>query len=293
VHPRPEDVHLMIGPWDHEGSGDYTDRAVCVQLPPTAQHRWDRYQAFFDRYLMGLDNGFGADGNVDVFTLGRNRWAAEPSWPPADAVATPLYLRAEGSLSLEAPAGDEPADGYAYDPADPVAETVGGNCWALATAIGDRRALDGRADILRYVGEVLDSELELMGPIEARLHASSSATDTDFTVTLCDVFPDGTVNTIQDGIVRVWYRDGFDRPSPIEPGRVTEYVVSMCASSYVVGPGHRLRVDVSSSNFDRYDRNLNSGEPFGTGSAAVVAQQLVHHDREHASHVVLPVVRRG
>jgi putative CocE/NonD family hydrolase len=132
-----------------------------------------------------------------------------------------------------------------------------------------------------------------MGPIEARLYASSSATDTDFTVTLCDVFPDGTVNTIQDGIVRARYRDGFDRPSTIEPDRIIEYVVSMCATSYVLGDGHRLRVDVSSSNFDRYDRNLNTGEPFGTGSKPVVARQLVHHDREHPSHVVLPVVRRG
>ena len=107
------------------------------------------------------------------------------------------------------------------------------------------------------------------------------------------MFPDGTVNTIQDGIVRARYREGFDRPSPIEPGRITEYAVSMCATSYVLGPGHRLRVDVSSSNFDRYDRNLNIGEPFGIGSAAIVAQQLVHHAREHPSHVVLPVVWRG
>jgi putative CocE/NonD family hydrolase len=293
VHPHPEDVHLMIGPWDHEGSGDYTDRAVCMQLPPTAQHRWDRYQSFFDRYLMGLANGFGAEGTVNLFTLGRNRWASEQVWPPPDAVATPLYLRSEATLSLAAPEADESPDGYSYDPADPVAETVGGNCWALATAIGDRRGLDARADILRYVGEVLDDELELMGPVGAHLHASSSAPDTDFTVALCDVFPDGTVNTIQDGIVRARYRAGLDRPSPIEPGRIYEYVISMCATSYVLAPGHRLRVDVSSSNFDRFDRNPNTGEPFGTASATVVARQLVHHDREHPSHVVLPVVRRG
>ena len=132
-----------------------------------------------------------------------------------------------------------------------------------------------------------------MGPVEAHLHASSSAPDTDFTVTLCDVFPDGTVNTIQDGIVRARYRDGLDRPSPIEPDRIYEYVVSMCATSYVLAPGHRLRVDVSSSNFDRFDRNPNTGEPFGTASATIVARQLVHHDREHPSHVVLPVLRRG
>jgi putative CocE/NonD family hydrolase len=293
LHPHPEDVHLMLGPWDHEGSGEYTDRAVCIQLPRTAQHRWDRYQAFFDRYLMGIDNGFGADGNVNVFTLGRNSWVSEQAWPPVDAVATPLYMRAGGSLSFEEPSDGEAPDGYAYDPADPVAETVGTNCWGLATAIGDRRTLDGRADILRYTGEPLSEPLELMGPVGARLHAASSAVDTDFTVTLCDVFPDGTVNTIQDGIERARYRNGLDRPSLIEPGRVHEYVISLCATSYVLPSGHRLRVDVSSSNFDRYDRNPNTGEPFGTAAVTVVAEQRIHHDAAHPSHVVLPVLRRA
>ena len=111
---------------------------------------------------------------------------------------------------------------------------------------------------------------------------------------LCDVFADGTVNTIQDGIVRARYRNGMDRPSPIEPGRVVRVRVSTCARPATCWRrGHRLRVDVSSSSFDRYDRNPNTGEPFGTASATVVARQLVHHDREHPSHVVLPVIRRG
>ena len=170
---------------------------------------------------------------------------------------------------------------------------MGRNCWALCTAIGDRRALDGRADILRYVGEPLAADLELTGPGRGALHASTSAPDTDFTVTLCDVFEDGTVNTIQDGIVRARYRDGIDRPSAIEPGRVYAYVVSLCATSYVVARGHRLRVDVSSSNFDRFDRNPNTGQPFAMATATVAADQLIHHDAEHPSHVVLPVVVRG
>lgn len=293
LHPDPEHVHLMVGPWDHEGSGEYTDRAVCIQLPPTAQHRWDRYQAFFDRYLMGLDNGFGADGPVEVFTLGRNAWRSEPAWPPRDMSPTPLHLREGGRASFDPPGAAEPADGYRYDPADPIAATVGGNCWALCTAIGDRRELDGRADILRFTTEPLAADLELMGPIEARIHASSSAPDTDFTVTLCDVFEDGTVNTIQDGIVRARYRDGLDSPSPIEPGRVYEYAISLCATSYVVARGHQLRVDVSSSNFDRFDRNPNTGEPFATATATVPADQCIHHDADRPSHVLLPIIARG
>ncbi len=293
-HPRPETVHLMVGPWDHEGSSNYTDRAVCLTLPPTAQHRWDAYQAFFDRYLMGIDNGFGDGGPVEVFTLAANRWRHAPSWPPPDVVETPLYLRADLSLSLDPPSSTELADPFRYDPLDPVAETVGRNCWALCTALDDRRRLDDRGDILRYLGPPLDEDLELAGPLVAELHAATSAVDTDFTVALCDVFEDGTVNTIQDGIVRARYRDGLDHPAPVDPGAVYRYRVALCATSYVVRRGHRLRVDVSSSNFDRYDRNPNTGELFGSSARTVVADQLIHHAPGRASHVVLPVVgRRG
>jgi putative CocE/NonD family hydrolase len=171
-------------------------------------------------------------------------------------------------------------------------ETVGRNCWALCTALDDRRRLDGRGDILRYLGEPLDSDLELAGPLTAELYAATSAVDTDFTVTLCDVFEDGTVNTIQDGIVRARYRDGLDHPSLLEPGRVYRYVISLCATSYVVRRGHRLRVDVSSSNFDRYDRNPNTGERFGSSTRMLVAEQAIHHAPGRASHVVLPVITR-
>src|SRR5262249_43332794 len=159
----------------------------------------------------------------------------------------PIYLRAGGALTLDGPGADEPAAGFTYDPLDPVAETVGGNCWALCTALGDRRALDDRADILRYVSEPLDADLELTGPVRAVLHAATSAVDTDFTVTLCDVFADGTVNPIQDGIVRARYRDGMDAPAPVEPGAIVRYELDLFAASYVVAAGHRVRVDVSSS----------------------------------------------
>jgi uncharacterized protein len=291
VHPKPSTVHLFVGPWDHEGSGEYTDRAVCQVLPRTAPHRWDTYQMFFDHYLMGLENGFG-DSAVEVFTLGAGVWSREPAWPPPDVAATRLYLRAGGSLSFEEPGADEQPDTFLYDPADPVPETVGRNCWALCTALDDRRRLDGRVDILRYVSDPLEEEVMLAGPIIARLHAASSAVDTDFTVTVCDVFEDGTVNTIQDGIIRARYRDGLERPSLIEPGRVYEYEIDVYATSYLVRVGHRLRVDVSSSNFDRYDRNTNTGSPLGMSAETMVAEQAIHHSPGHPSHVVLPVVHR-
>ncbi len=289
-HPRPETVHLLAGPWDHDGSADYTDHAVCQPLPPTAQHRWDTYQMFFDHYLMGLDNGFGEGGTVELFTLGANQWVFEPAWPPPDARPAACYLRGDGALSFEAPGAEEPPDHFSYDPADPLPETVGRDCWALCTTLSDRRRLDGRKDVLRYLSEPLAEDLTLCGPLSASLFAATSATDTDFTVALCDVFEDGTVNTIQDGIVRARYRCGLDDPSPVEPGSVYEYRIDLFATSYRVSRGHRLRVDVSSSNFDRYDRNTNSGEPFGISDRLVVAEQTIHHSRGRASHLVLSVV---
>jgi len=289
IHPAPETVHLLVGPWDHEGTAEYTDRAVCLELPPTAEHRWAAYERFFDRYLLGVDNGFGASGAVEVFMLGANCWETLPTWPPPGVERRALYLRSGGRLALEAPTVEEPPDAYRYDPLDPVAATVGRNCWGLCTALADRRTLDARPDILRYTSDPLDEPVELMGPIVAELYAATSAVDTDFTVTLCDVFEDGTVNTIQDGIVRARYRDGFDAPSLVTPGEVVPYTVRLNAAAYVVGRGHRLRVDVSSSDFDRYDRNLNTGAPTGQTADAVVAQQSVHHSPGRASRAVVSV----
>lgn len=289
VHPHPETLHLMVGPWDHEGSAGAADRAVCIPVPDTAQHRWDAYQDFFDRYLRGEDNGFGDDGLADLFTIGRNRWRRAASWPPPEMRPTPLYLRGDGSLSGSEPAADEGPRSYRYDPADVAGETVGRSCWALCTSLEDRRALDDRADIVRYVGEPLAEDLELTGPVTAVLHAASSAVDTDFVVTLCHVLADGTVNTIQDGIVRARYRHGIDDPRDLVPGEVTRYEIGMSATSYHVPAGDRIRVDIASSCFDRYDRNTNSGEPFGRAETIVVAEQTIHHAAATPSFIVLPV----
>jgi putative CocE/NonD family hydrolase len=289
VSPQPGRVHLFVGPWDHESSGEHTDRAICVKLPPTGEHRWDTYQAFFDRYLMNLDNGFGAAGKVEYFTISANRWQRSVSWPPPDMRATPFYLRAGRVLAREAPGVAEEPDRFRYDPADPVAETVGLNCWALCGQLGDRREIEKRADVVSYTTEPLDSDVELTGPVEAVVYAASSATDTDFTVTLVDVFEDGTANQIQDGIIRAAHRDDPYRTSPIVPGRVYEYAIDLAATSYLVKAGHRIRVDVSSSCFDRYDRNPNTGERFGYAVGTKVAEQAIHHSRNHPSRILLPI----
>jgi putative CocE/NonD family hydrolase len=226
-----------------------------------------------------------------VFTIGRDAWRSLPAWPPSDVTPTSLYLRTDGGLSAEPPGPADIRPGtFRYDPADPLVESVGANCWSLATALVDRRRHDDRADILRYTGEPLAQDLEITGPVRARLYAATSAVDTDFTVTLCHVMADGAVSTIQDGIIRARYRNGHDAPEPVEPGAIVAYDIDLWATSYLVPAGDRLRVDVSSSCFDRFDRNLNTGEPTGHGTVPVVAEQAIHHSTLHPSSITLPVV---
>jgi putative CocE/NonD family hydrolase len=287
--PHPERIHLLVGPWDHESIWEHTDRAICVKLPPTGEHRWDAYQAFFDRYLMNVDNGFGAEGKVDYFTIGANRWQHSASWPPPGTRPTPFFLRSGGALSRAAPDEREEPDRYRYDPADPVAETVGLYCWSLCTQLGDRREIEKRGDVVSYTTEPLESDIELTGPIKTILHAASSAVDTDFTVTLVDVFEDGTANQIRDGIIRAACRDDPYRASPIAPGKVYAYAIDLAATSYLVRAGHRIRVDVSSSCFDQYDRNPNTGERFGYAVKTMMAEQAIHHSRDHPSQILLPI----
>jgi len=293
-------IRLMIGPWDHDGTADHTVKACCLPVGETARHRWDTYQAFFDRYLMGLDNGWGRAGPVEIFVMGDNRWRVESEWPLARTRYTPVYLHSggkantldgDGRLGFEPP-GAEPADRFVYDPDNPVADTVGRSMWAFAGQMGDRRTVERRADVLVYTSDPLDRALEITGPLEARLFVASSARDTDFTVNLVDVFSDGTANPIQDGILRMSYRSSESHPTPIEPGCVYEVRIDLWATSYVVAAGHRLRVEVSSSAFDRYDRNPNTGEPFGAAGKGIPATQTVLHDAAHPSRIVLPVIPR-
>ena len=296
------DQHLFIGPWDHEGSADKLHRVGLLAIAPgTAEARWDGFTAFFDRYLMGLDNGFGAAGRVRYHVMGKDIWRDSETWPPPGTTLEPFYLRSgghantaagDGRLTREAPTGDEPPDRFVYDPADPVAETLAYDCWSLAGEMGDRRPVQARDDVLVYTGDPFPDGIELTGPIAACIHLASSAVDTDVTVALADVAPDGSANLIQDGILRCRYRGGVDRPAEMEPGAVYALVIDLWSTSYALGPGHRLRVEISSSNFNRYDRNLNTGQPFGEGDRPVKAAQTVFHDPARASHLLLPIHAR-
>jgi putative CocE/NonD family hydrolase len=234
---------------------------------------------------------------VRLFVMGANRWRDEEHWPLTRAITRRWYLRTDAGLSPEAP-GDEAPDTFVFDPLDPV-PTAGGQ--TLLPGGGffmgprDRRAIEHRPDVLAYTSEPLQRALEVTGYITVTLHVATSGVDTDFTAALVDVHPDGRALGVVDGILRLRYRDGTARAVFAEPGRVYEIQIDLQATSNVFGVGHRLRVEISSSNFPRFDRNPNTaGAVAETDESRFrVAQQVVFHDADRASFVTLPIIEGG
>jgi len=289
---------LIVGPWGHGASGDGsidfgdTD-ALGYMMGGELAMQW------FDRWLMGRGSPVGSLPRLTIFVMGANIWRAEHEWPLARTRYTPYYLHSQGrantsagdgTLSLDPPDTAEPADAYVYDPLDPV-PTLGGNNFVRQVGPYDQSAVEGRHDVLCYSTAVLSEDVEVTGPITAVLYAATDAVDTDFTAKLVDVYPDGRAINIQDGIVRACYRDNdFDNPFPLTPGRVEEYRLDLWATSNVFKAGHRIRVEVSSSNFPRFNRNLNTGEPMVGATEAVPAAQRIYHTQDYPSRIVLPII---
>jgi putative CocE/NonD family hydrolase len=256
---------------------------------------------FFDRWLKGMANGVDEEAPVRIFVMGRNVWRDEMAWPLARARAVPYYLhggghanslRGDGTLSPEPP-GDEPPDSYLYNPRDPVPTRGGGLCCypaALAPGAFDQRPVEERSDVLVYSTPPLDQPVEVTGPISATLYAATSAPDTDFTAKLVDVAPDGFARNLTDSIIRARYRESRERASLVEPGRVYAYTIDLWATSNVFLAGHRIRLEISSSNFPRFDRNLNTGRPIASETEMRPALQTIFHDGARPSRVTLPVV---
>jgi putative CocE/NonD family hydrolase len=302
---------VLMGPWSHEeevesfrGDVDLGPAAVTV----IREHDL----AFYDRYLKQLDNGWDERPPLELFVLGANEWRSEREWPLEGTEFTPWYLHSggrantmsgDGRLDLEPPRSGEPSDRYAYDPADPV-PTIGGNNSVLTMTQGaqtpilpgprDQRVLERRDDVLCYTSAPLEAPLEVIGPIEMVLYAASSARDTDFIVRLSDVYPNGKAIFLAEGMLRARYRDSEagERVALLEPDEVAEYRIRCYPAANVFRRGHRLRLDVTSSSFPRFSRNLNTGEDVATGTRMQVARQTVLHSDGYPSHVVLPVVRR-
>jgi len=290
---------LLIAPIDHELTPMETHRIGKIDIGKEAW-TYDRIQRFFDYWLKGIDNGFAKTPRVEIFTIGDNKWRYEDTWPLARTKYTNYYfhskghantLYGDGLLDRRKP-GNSPADNYVYDPNDPVTITLGIDLWSMAKELKDRTSVEKRKDVLVYTLPKLDKELEITGPINVTLFAASSARDTDFTATLVDAFPDGYAHMIQEGIVRARYRNSDSEASLIEPGKIYEYTIDLWATSYVIKQGHRIRVEISSSNFNRWDRNLNTGNEFGMDDKVVKATQTIYHDKKHPSHITLPIIPR-
>ncbi len=301
---------LIIGPWSHgafsnpigELNFGFASTAGLIDLQidlVSLQVRW------FDHWLKARDTGMLKEAPIKLFVMGANVWRDEQEWPLARAVNTRYYLHSldranslhgNGYLTTDVPEGHEPAaDHYAYDPANPVLTLGGALLMSPEFRAGpfDQHPTESRQDVLVYTSGELKEDLEVTGPVTVHLWAVSSAPDTDFVARLVDVYPDGYAQNLTDGIIRARYRNfqkGETQPSLIEPGRAYEYEIDLWATSNVFKAGHRIRLDITSSNFPRWDRNPNTGGDFGADTQMVVARQTILHDPEHASYIVLPVV---
>ena len=293
---------LLVGPWAHirpytaPTSGETGD----IDFGPEA--RIALHQSllrWFDYWLKDIATGIMEEPPVRIFVMGENQWRDEQEWPLARTHYTRYYFHSHGPANTRSgagtlstvPPGDEPEDTFQYDPSDPV-PTRGGNTLIIPQGVADQSPVEDRQDVLVYTSEPLERDLEVTGPIGVRLFASSSAPDTDFTAKLVDVRPDGYAHNLQDGIIRARYRTSGTEPSPIEPGRVYEYVIDLWATSHLFKTGNRLRVEISSSNFPRFDRNPNTGAPLGQDDRLVAANQSVLHREAYPSHIVLPIIPR-
>ena len=292
---------LLVGPWAHIGYSLPTSGGTGeLDFGPEAEIDFMQIQLrWFDHWLKGEENGVMDEPPVRIFVMGENRWRDEQEWPPARAEYTPWYLHSggaansldgDGILTPEAPAA-EPPDRFVYDPHDPV-PSLGGNNLIIARGAFDQRPAEVRDDVLVYTSEVLAEDLEVTGPLRVTLWAASSAVDTDFTAKLVDVYPDGYAQNLQDGMIRARYRDSASDPKLMTPGQPYRFEIDLWATSHVFLAGHRIRVEISSSCFPRFDRNPNTGTPVESESTLVPASQTILHDAEHTSHITLPVIPR-
>jgi uncharacterized protein len=291
---------LMVGPWSHAvpfqnlvGAVDFGLRSGPVSVDVDGMQL-----GFFDTWLKGKSATDGAP--VKLFIMGINEWRDEKEWPPAGTEFRSYFLHSrgransaagDGALSVGAPAS-EPADHYLYNPADPVPTLGGGLCCypgALQGGAWDQQSVENRADVLVYSTEPLADDVEVVGPVRLELFASSSATDTDFTGKLVDVSPCGTALNLTDGILRARYRESQSEERMLKPGEPAKFEIDMWSTANVFKKGHRIRLEVSSSNFPRFDRNPNTGHPLYADAEMRPAMQTVLHERAYPSRLVLPI----
>ncbi len=295
VAPIPHCQFARLGPNTTVGERSMGDTSFDVD---GAVYGW------FDRWLKGDTKAFpSTTPRVRYFEMGANKWQSAGTWPPQDAKPMRLYLRSagranslygDGRLSSEAPGANEAADRYRYDPMNPVQTVGGGDCCNGGIVIPgafDQRGVEARNDVLVYTSDPLPKPVSVAGFVDAVLKVSSNAKDTDFAVKLVDVAPDGTAWIIGDTIFRARYRNGYDKPEMLKAGEVVTIRPTPIATAIEFGAGHRIRVEVTSSNFPKFVRNLNTGGQNESEKTGVVADNALHHDSANQSYIELPVVR--
>jgi|WetSurMetagenome_2_1015567.scaffolds.fasta_scaffold04214_2 uncharacterized protein len=282
---------LLIGPWVHDegkrlvGEMDFGETAVLNE--PELMIRW------FDNQLKGIDNGANEEPPVKIFVMGVNQWRFENEWPLARTDYQKFYFHSQGKANTLSGDGsmdtkmskDLTVDKFIYDPKNPVS-TIG------SMGPYDQRQVEVRKDVLVYTTVPLKEDIEVTGPVEVIVYASSSALNTDFTAKLVDVYPDGRAIRICEGIIRADHRNPSIPPSNIKPGKVYNYTIDLWATSNLFRKDHKIRVEISSSNFPRFDRNLNTGNYFATDTTIMKAEQIIYHSSEYPSCIVLPVIRK-
>jgi hypothetical protein len=300
-----ENQYLVIAPTLHCGYTRATENTIVGERSVgDARLNYDeQIYAWFDLLLKGEENNFKEETpRVQYYTMGSNTWQSAEMWPPKNAEMTTYYLKSsgkanslygDGTLSLEKPGSDDQPDTFTYDPMNPVPSYGGSVCCtgnAVEGGAFDQRKMESRQDILVYTTDPLEEDMEVSGFIESMLFVSSDAKDTDFTIKLIDVYPDGTAYNLDETIQRVRYREGYDQEVFMEDGEVYKVNLTPMSTSNLFKKGHRIRIEISSSNFPRFARNLNTGGNNYDEKEAVTAQNEVHHSNEHASQIRLPIV---
>ena len=297
---------LIVGPWVHRSAATLQpdQRQGDVDFgPDSVLNLREIILRWLDHYIKGIDNGIDKEPPARIFTMGENIWHSYADWPVAGTQYIDYYLQSNGSantlngdgiLSTTAPSSQGRADRYVYDPDNPV-PTVGGNLCCSPDILPwgpmDQRAVERRDDVLVYTTAPLSEDLRVTGPLKVKLWAATSAHDTDFTVKLTDVYPNGFVMNVADGILRARYRNSLEKGELLEAGKPYELMVDLWNTSNLFKKSHRIRVEVSSSNFPHYSRNMNlAGQP-ETQTTWELAQQSVFHDADHPSRIILPVLK--
>ena len=289
---------IVVGPWPHNMSYRFSDVdfGSDAALPLRSM-----LIGWFDQWLKGKDSTVMSQPPVKIFVMGANKWRDESDWPPAGVQPRKFFLDSEGRANtlngdgglIDKAKRHAPEDHYVFDPRDPVPTRGGPVCCnpkLIPWGPMDQRPVERRADVLVYSTKPLQQDMEVIGPVQAVLYVSTTARDTDFTAKLVDVFPDGHARNLTDGILRLRYRNSLAKPELAKDGEIYRIVIDAGVTSNVFKKGHSIRLEISSSNFPRFDRNPNTGGPIADEIRLFKASQTIYHDRDRPSHLLMMVM---